>query len=88
MAWVEWDDGQRRALTVDILEDIELGYGVTVHKTHGSKWERVIVPVTHSRLLDRTLPYTAITRAQTQVLLVGDVDAAREAVLAPPRASE
>lgn len=88
LAWVQWDDGQRRPLTVDMLEDIELGYAITVHKAQGSQWQRVIVPVTNSRLLDRTLLYTAVTRAQTQVLLVGDVDAARAAVLAPPRASE
>ena len=88
LAWVEWDDGQRRALTCDMLEDIELGYAVTVHKAQGSQWQRVIVPVTSSKLLDRTLLYTALTRAQTQVLLVGDVDAARAATLAPPRASE
>jgi exodeoxyribonuclease V alpha subunit len=88
LAWVDWDDGQRRALTVDMLEDIELGYAITVHKAQGSQWHRVIIPLTRSRLLDRTLVYTALTRAQTQVLFVGDIDAAREAVLAPPRASE
>ncbi len=88
LAWVDWDDGQRRPLTASMLEDIELGYAVTVHKAQGSQWQRVIVPVTASRLLDRTLIYTALTRAQTQVLLVGDEDAARTAVLAPPRASE
>jgi exodeoxyribonuclease V alpha subunit len=88
LAWVEWDDGQRRALTVVMLEDIELGYAVTVHKAQGSQWQRVIVPVNSSKLLDRTLLYTALTRAQTQVLLVGDVDVVRAAVLAPPRANE
>lgn len=88
LAWVEWDDGQRRPLTVDMLNDIELGYAVTVHKAQGSQWRRVIVPVTSSRLLDRTLLYTALTRAQSQVLLVGDVAAARAATLAPSRASE
>jgi len=86
LAWVEWDDGVRRALTADMLEDIELGYAVTVHKAQGSQWQRVIVPLTGSRLLDRTLLYTAITRAQCQVILVGDVEAARRAVQAPPRA--
>lgn len=58
---------------------------MTVHKAQGSQWRRIIVPVTKSRLLDRTLLYTAITRAQ--VLLVGDVTAAREAVLGAPRAA-
>jgi len=86
LAWVEWDDGIRRALTQDMLEDIELGFGVTVHKAQGSQWARIIIPVTASKLLDRTLLYTAITRAQTQVILVGDEDAARRAVEAPPKA--
>lgn len=86
LAWVEWDDGVLRALTEDMLEDIELGRAVTVHKAQGSQWPRLIVPVTNSRLLDRTLLYTAITRAQTQVLLVGNMEAARRAVLALPKA--
>lgn len=88
LAWVQWDDGQSRPLTLEMLEDIELGFAVTVHKAQGSQWPRVIVPITHSRLLDRTMLYTALTRAQHQVLLVGDIDAAQVATLAPPRASE
>jgi exodeoxyribonuclease V alpha subunit len=88
LAWIEWDDGVRRALTHDMLDDVELGYAVTVHKAQGSQWPRIIVPVTASKLLDRTLLYTAITRAQVQVILVGDPAAARQAVLAPPRAQE
>lgn len=52
----------------------------------GSKWPRVIVPLTGHRLLDRTLVYTAVTRAQRQVLLVGDKAAARKAVEGLPRA--
>lgn len=87
LAWVEWDDGVRRPLTDDMLDDVELGYAITVHKAQGSQWRRIIVPVTNSRLLDRTLLYTAITRAQRQVLLVGDVEAAQQATLVPPRAS-
>jgi len=86
IAWIEWDDGVLRALTEDMLEDIELGRAVTVHKAQGLQWPRIIVPITDSRLLDRTLLYTAITRAQIQVLLVGNMEAARRAVLAPPKA--
>lgn len=87
IAWIDWDDGVRRPLTLDMLEDIELGYAITVHKAQGSQWRRVIVPVTGSRLLDRTLLYTAVTRAQFQVLLVGDEFAARTAVRDLPRAA-
>ncbi|SFE07329.1 AAA family ATPase [Paracidovorax konjaci] len=86
VAWVEWDDGVVRPLTLDMLEDIDLGFAATVHKAQGSQWRRIIVPVTDSRLLDRTLLYTAITRAQTQVILVGDLTAAARKTKAPPKA--
>ncbi|WP_218511737.1 ATP-dependent RecD-like DNA helicase [Variovorax sp. dw_308] len=87
LAWIEWDDGVRRPLVEEMLDDIELGYAITAHKAQGSQWPRVIVPLTSHRLLDRTLIYTAVTRAQRQVLLVGDEVAARAAVQASPRAS-
>lgn len=85
LAWVLWDDGERRPVTESMLDDLELGYAITVHKAQGSQWSRVIVPITGNRLLDRTLIYTAITRAQTQVLIVGDQEAAMAAVESPPR---
>ncbi|GAC1389642.1 MAG: AAA family ATPase [Variovorax sp.] len=84
LAWIEWDDGVRRALTVGMLDDVELGYAITVHKAQGSQWRRILIPVVKSRMLDRTLLYTAVTRAQAQVILVGDIVAAEAAALAPP----
>jgi exodeoxyribonuclease V alpha subunit len=87
LAWVDWDDGVRRPIVEEMLDDLELGYAITVHKAQGSQWPRVIVPLTGNRLLDRTLVYTAVTRAQRQVLLVGDEAAAKRAVEAPPRAN-
>ena len=86
LAWVEWDDGVRRPVVEEMLDDLELGYAITVHKAQGSQWPRVIVPVTRHRLLDRTLLYTAVTRAQRQVILIGDEDAVREATANLPRA--
>ncbi|MFM0390991.1 ATP-dependent DNA helicase [Paraburkholderia phytofirmans] len=87
IAWIAWDDGERRPVFESLLDDLELAYALTVHKAQGSQWPRVIVAVTGHRLLDRTLIYTAITRAQRQVILVGDEDAARRAVRAVPRAN-
>ncbi len=87
LAWVDWDDGVRRPIVEEMLDDLELGYAITVHKAQGSQWPRVIVPLTGHRLLDRTLVYTAVTRAQRQVLLVGDEAAAKVAVQGLPRAS-
>jgi exodeoxyribonuclease V alpha subunit len=88
LGWVLWDDGVRRPVVEAMLDDLELGYAITVHKAQGSQWPRVIVPLTGHRLLDRTLIYTAITRAQTQVLIVGDEAAAKLAVESLPKVKE
>lgn len=68
---------------VDVMQH---AYAITVHKSQGSQFRRVIVPVRKSRLLDRTFIYTAITRAQVQVILVGNEDAVRDAIARPPKA--
>lgn len=81
---VNWD-GTERAM--DTVADMDLAYAITVHKSQGSQWERVVVPVFGSRLLDRTLVYTAITRAEKQVVLVGDRQAFERAVTEPPSSS-
>ena len=86
IGWVLWDNGERRPILESMLDDLELGNAVTVHKAQGSQWRRVIVALTGSRMLDRTLIYTAMTRAQQQVILIGDPVAARRAVESPPRA--
>jgi exodeoxyribonuclease V alpha subunit len=85
LAWADWDDGVRRPIVEAMLDDLELGYAITIHKAQGSQWPRVIVPLTGNRLLDRTMVYTAVTRAQRQVLIVGDEAAARGAVESEPR---
>ncbi|HMW00619.1 MAG TPA: AAA family ATPase [Acidobacteriota bacterium] len=66
------------------LENIELAYSLTVHRAQGSQFNRVIIPVLQSRLLDRSLLYTALTRGIEQVVLLGDLASIREAVEAPP----
>lgn len=68
---------------VDVMQH---AYAITVHKSQGSQFKRVIVPIRKSRVLDRTFVYTAVTRAQVQVILVGNVDAVRAAVALPPKA--
>lgn len=84
---IAWDDGVNRPLTLDQMSDIELGYAITVHKAQGSQWHTVIIVLSKNRILDRTLVYTAVTRARSKVILLGDMDAARAAVEAAPRAS-
>lgn len=65
---------------------ISYAYAITVHKAQGSQFQRIIVPVRRSRILDRTFVYTAVTRAQVQVILVGDSLAIKAAINAPPKA--
>ena len=87
-AGVECDfDGRRHAFAGHDLVDLQLAYAMTVHKSQGSQFRRVIVPIQRSRILDRTLVYTAITRATEQVVLVGDPAVLQEAIMAPPVAS-
>ncbi len=86
IGWVLWDDGERRPILESMLDDLELGNAITVHKAQGSQWPRLIVVLTGSKMLDRTLIYTAMTRAQQQVILIGDPVAARSAVESLPRA--
>jgi exodeoxyribonuclease V alpha subunit len=62
---------------------LQLAYAVSVHKAQGSQWRRVIVPVFGSRILDRSLIYTALTRAQEQAIFLGDKKALQSAVRRP-----
>ncbi len=56
-----------------LLEELELAYAVTVHKSQGSEFDVVVMPMaeTHRLLMTRNLLYTAITRAKHLVVLVG-----------------
>jgi exodeoxyribonuclease V alpha subunit len=77
-------DRTRHALDAVDLESLELAYCITIHKAQGSQFSRVVVPVFPGPLLDRTLLYTAVTRAIDQVVLIGDIEAFEHAVIATP----
>ncbi len=66
-------DDRRVCYDFTILEDIEHAYAVTVHKSQGSEYPIVIIPVGNSAqmLMTRNLLYTAVTRAQKMVIIVG-----------------
>ena len=57
-----------------LLDDIEHAYAITVHKSQGSEYPIVIIPLYFApiMLLSRNLFYTAVTRAEKMVILVGD----------------
>ena len=64
------------------LEALTLAYAITIHKSQGSEFPAVVVPVlnSHHIMLQRNLLYTAITRARRLVVLVGDPKAIAVAV--------
>ncbi len=64
------------------LDELQLAYALTIHKSQGSEFPCVIVPVStqHFVLLERSLFYTAITRAKRLLILVGDPKALALAV--------
>ncbi len=72
-------DDKRVAYDFSLLEDIEHAYAVTVHKSQGSEYPIVIIPMgaAPQMLLTRNLFYTAVTRAQNMVILVGNEDVVR-----------
>ncbi|WP_339073353.1 AAA family ATPase [Sinorhizobium meliloti] len=84
-AWVRFDDGAEDAVTTADLEKLTYGWAISVHKAQGSAFKRVIIPVVRSKLLDRTMLYTAITRAVETVVLVGDAELLSEIICNPPR---
>lgn len=65
------------------LIDLALAYGITCHKAQGSQALRVIVPVYATQLLDPSWLYTAVTRAETQVVVIGERKHFAEALRRP-----
>ena len=71
---VEMDDNRVIDYTLEDLDNLELAYAITIHKSQGSEFKSVIIPMFDGyRLLQtRNLLYTAITRAKENIVLVGD----------------
>ena len=69
-------DDREVAYDFDLLEDLELAYAITVHKSQGSEYPVVIIPMYNCppMLMTRNLLYTAVTRARRMVILVGRPD--------------
>lgn len=69
-------DGRITAYPFDTLDQIELAYAVTVHKSQGCEFETVIMPLLGSfdKLCYRNLLYTAVTRAKKLLIIIGSED--------------
>ena len=70
---VLFDDYRTVTYSFQMLEELELAYAVTIHKSQGSEYPAVVIPLlTGPRMLmNRNLLYTAVTRARSCVTLVG-----------------
>ena len=75
---VEYNLGQKKGGKIvmyekDSLSEIDLAYAITIHKSQGSEFEAVILPITtqHFNMLFRNLLYTGITRGKKLVIFVG-----------------
>jgi len=67
-------DGVRQAFTRGELGDLALAYAISIHKSQGSEYAAVVIPLlkAHFMMLQRNLIYTAITRGKKKVFLVGE----------------
>jgi len=72
-------DGKITAYDYSTADELELAYAVTVHKSQGSEYPIVVIPLYRytPRLLTRNLLYTAVTRAQAMIILVGDEEVSK-----------
>ena len=79
---VEYDEQRRVTYPFSLLEELELCYAVTIHKSQGSEYPAVILPLLSGprMLFNRNLLYTAITRARNCVTILGSSDTVRSMI--------
>ena len=73
---VEFEEGRKVVYPFASLDELELAYAITVHKSQGSEYPAVVMPIVDGpkMLMNRNILYTAITRAKKCVTMVGDAD--------------
>lgn len=76
-------DGRQTVIPAEYLNELELAYAITVHKSQGSEFKAVIIPVINviPNLAYRNLLYTAVTRARDLLVTVGSADTIEEMTL-------
>ena len=74
MMLIEFDEGRMVEYPYKLLDELELAYAITIHKSQGSEYPAVVIPLLSgpSMLMNRNLLYTAVTRARRCVTLVGN----------------
>lgn len=79
---IEFDEHRRVTYSFDQLDEIELAYAVTIHKSQGSEYPAVIMPLLSGprMLFNRNLLYTGVTRARNCVTILGSSMTLREMI--------
>ena len=79
---VEFDDGRQAVYDDSMLDELELSYCISVHKSQGSEFDAVVLPLLSGpqMLMTRNLLYTAVTRARRLVVIVGREDCVQRMV--------
>ena len=79
---VEYDEGRRVVYPFSLAEELELAYAVTIHKSQGSEYPAVVLPLLSGprMLMNRNLLYTGVTRARKCVTIVGSVETFQEMI--------
>ena len=79
---VEFEEGRRVEYEFKQAEELELAYAVTIHKSQGSEYPAVILPLLGGprMLMNRNLLYTGVTRAKSCVCIVGSVHTFQEMI--------
>ena len=70
---VEFDEGRKVTYSFSELDELELAYAITVHKSQGSEYPAIVLPLLSGprMLFNRNILYTAVTRAKNCVAIVG-----------------
>jgi exodeoxyribonuclease V alpha subunit len=78
----EFDDMRRVTYQFSMLDELELSYAITIHKSQGSEYPAVIMPLLGGTrmLFNRNLLYTGITRARNCVIILGSSETVRAMV--------
>ncbi len=79
---VEYDEQRRVTYPFSILEELELSYAITIHKSQGSEYPAVIMPLLSGprMLFNRNLLYTGVTRARNCVTILGSSETVRSMI--------
>ncbi len=79
---VEFDDGKVVEYPNNQLDELDLAYAITIHKSQGSEYPAVIMPLLSGPrlLMNRNLLYTAVTRARNCVIIIGKEETVQDMI--------